>query len=336
MSRPGPLPTAPDHQLHDPLLVAQFAAGDALDPDRQRQGESLVSSCGACAALAADLRAVAAAVAWEPVPRRRRELRLSVAQVERARGGFMSRLMRRLALPQARSLRPVAGAVMSLGLLFVVGGTVWPVDQPGAGVALPSTTPKAVDARAQAPLAESAELLEDAAPDGDAATGGVIPESAVTDDIAESAVADDIAEPGSDTAEPAGVSGAASQKAARDRDGAGDRLIERFEASDATIEELGEEEPALAAGSDAEALEPLTGIGSIVATAPPAADVQVDAIRDAVDEAEEGPTQTAADPDSDVEIEAVLMVVGLVLALAGALLLLLMWLARRSTDPLLR
>jgi hypothetical protein len=50
------------------------------------------------------------------------------------------------------------------------------------------------------------------------------------------------------------------------------------------------------------------------------------------------PTEATAlvEREDGLPIESVLMVVGVVLALAGGLLLLLAWLSRRSTDPLLR
>ena len=63
----GPLPTA-DHERHDALLVAQLAAGDPLAAEQRHEAQRLVDGCPACAALAADLRAVSAAVAHEPVP----------------------------------------------------------------------------------------------------------------------------------------------------------------------------------------------------------------------------------------------------------------------------
>lgn len=128
MPRPGPLPPATEHSDHDALLVAQFVAGDPLDGDQQRQAQMLVSSCRDCDALAADLRAVTAAVAWEPVPPRRRDFRIVPEQAERLQGNAFSRLLRRLSLPRARALQPVAAGAMSLGLALVVVGYAWPQD----------------------------------------------------------------------------------------------------------------------------------------------------------------------------------------------------------------
>jgi hypothetical protein len=50
------------------------------------------------------------------------------------------------------------------------------------------------------------------------------------------------------------------------------------------------------------------------------------------------PAETTAllESDDGLSVESVLIVVGVVLALAGGLLLLLAWLSRRSADPLLR
>ena len=167
MSLHRPLPTAPDHELHDALLVAQAASGDELQPDQQRLADQLISTCGACASLAADLRAVSGAVAWEPTPPRRRDHRISAEQAEELRGSLFSRFMRRLAMPQSRGLRPAAAGVMSLGLLFVVAGTAWPGDmvQPTsldeAPPPLPFATAPLVE-EPDAPAAAPADVLENA------------------------------------------------------------------------------------------------------------------------------------------------------------------------------
>ena len=114
------------HETHDALLVAQLASGDPLDAAQRQQAERLVATCLECAALAADLRAISRVVAWEPLPPRRRDFRLSVVEAERLRGSMLTRLLRRVSLPQVGALRPAAVGAMSIGLLFVVAGNVWP------------------------------------------------------------------------------------------------------------------------------------------------------------------------------------------------------------------
>ena len=77
MSGPAPLPPAHAHDRHDPLLVAQVAAGDRLDPARVQEAQAWLRSCPACAALAEDLRQVSAAVSCEPMPPLRRYFRIT-------------------------------------------------------------------------------------------------------------------------------------------------------------------------------------------------------------------------------------------------------------------
>ena len=72
---------ATDHASHDRLLIAAHAAGDAEGPDRER-AKALLGSCAECARLAADLRSVAAALPSAAVPRRPRDFRLRLAEVE--------------------------------------------------------------------------------------------------------------------------------------------------------------------------------------------------------------------------------------------------------------
>jgi hypothetical protein len=114
------------HERHDALLVSQLASGDPLDPWQLRDAELLVSSCRECASLAADLRALSRVVPWEPVAPRRRDFRITSADADRLRGSAFSRLLRRISLPETGTLRPAAFGALSIGLLFVVAGTVWP------------------------------------------------------------------------------------------------------------------------------------------------------------------------------------------------------------------
>ena len=131
MSRPALPPSVSAHDQHDPLLVAQVVAGDPLDPATADPVRTWLRTCPRCAALAADLTRVSAAVAREPVPPRRRDFRLSPEDAERLRGNAVTRRLRRLSWPRSRAFAPAAAGVMSIGLVFVVVGYAWPDD--GAG-----------------------------------------------------------------------------------------------------------------------------------------------------------------------------------------------------------
>jgi hypothetical protein len=154
MPRPGLTPAASTHERHDPLLVAQVVAGDDLDPVREHEARGWLSTCAECARMAADLRAVSAVVAAEPVSPRRRDFRLDPEQAERVRGNAFSRFLRGFSLPRAGALRPAAAGIMSVGLAFVVAGYVWPED--GSVTVAPETNqaPVTIEERAAAPVAE--------------------------------------------------------------------------------------------------------------------------------------------------------------------------------------
>jgi hypothetical protein len=119
-ARPVPL-LAVDHAKHDELLIAQYAAGDTLDATQRAEALERISICRECAILSTDLRAISGAVAWEPLPARRRDFRIDAARAEQLRGSRLSRFLRRFSLPESRALSPVAAGVMSIGLLFVAG-----------------------------------------------------------------------------------------------------------------------------------------------------------------------------------------------------------------------
>jgi hypothetical protein len=107
-------PDAP-HGVHDQLLVAAFAAGDAVGADRDH-ARTLVEACSECAALAADLRSISAATAQLPAPPRRRDFRLTPADAERLRPQGMRRLVGAVAGRRLQLAYPVAGALTMLGL----------------------------------------------------------------------------------------------------------------------------------------------------------------------------------------------------------------------------
>jgi hypothetical protein len=122
------------------------------------------------------------------------------------------------------------------------------------------------------------------------------------------------------------------QAAPRDDEARHAKAMAAEPAVDAADAELAEPAASLAEGS-----VPLAGVMS--PSAPPG-EAPLAAV--AADGAAAGSTPRPAEATAPVgleeglPIESVLMVVGVVLALAGGLLLLLAWLSRRSADPLLR
>jgi hypothetical protein len=349
MSRPGPLPTAPDHQLHDPMLIAQITAGDSLDPDQQREGEWLVSSCGACAALADELRAVSGAVAWEPTPPRRRDFRLSPEQAETLQGNVLTRFVRRLALPSASALRPAAAGVMSIGLLFVVAGNVWPADtadQMSTDVVLaPAAEASAPPLPAAADGFSASEELEALDADQLGSFADIIAEQ----DLGSSGIAapSRTEQQNSEIPAPDAVDASGAKKATR--------ALEEAELADLG-ERVDRDLPAVAS----DALEPAGTPGAASITSETDAGSDDESRSDALRHQAPEPTSVAATEvdvlggagpaaddslaeavaiegaDSAISIETMLVALGLVLAAGGALLLILIWLARRTADPLLR
>jgi hypothetical protein len=106
------------HSSHDPLLVAAFVAGD-LGPADARETRAVLSVCSDCAALADDLRSIAAAtraLRTGPLPAPAdRHFTLEPSTAARLRSG---RWWRRLLRPfgTADAVRPAAGAFAALGL----------------------------------------------------------------------------------------------------------------------------------------------------------------------------------------------------------------------------
>ena len=396
---PAPRPERPplDHEQHDPLLIAQLAAGDPLIADQQQLAAHLVAHCAACASLAADLRAVSAAVAWEPLPPRRRDFRIDAERAERLRGSPLRRFLRRLSFPETTALRPAAVGILSIGLLFMVAGAVWPgndpVPVPPAPAASPAASPAAalqLEMPAEAPAGESAIV---SAPGTDAGVPGTergapgLEDNAAVEAEAFSAAdvqvddraavdttaADSAQELGAQA--PAAVGMAAEEPRTDDQAAARDDEVLRAKAlaaepaaSAATAEQAepaasaaidGLAEPATGA-ADAELAESAAGAaatvlsepaasaaeggaplaaGAVSPTAPPgeAPLAAVTAEGEAAGSTSRPAEATAlVESEDGLPIESVLMVVGVVLALAGGLLLLLAWLSRRSTDPLLR
>jgi hypothetical protein len=364
MSYPRPTAPAADHAHHDALLVAQFAAADLLEDGQQQEAQRLVATCGSCARLAADLRAVSSAVAWEPVPPRRRDFRIDPEQAERLQGNGLTRLMRRLSLPRSAALRPAAAGLLSLGLVFVVAGYAWP---DGGSVSVDgeaNVMPAAAEERAAPTMPPFEEILrsqggapadeidvfatdllaDDAAPqlaqkstakraaelkegfdDYADTVVGAVPEAPAP----ESAIS---SEPGMEAAEALGSKLVSDEDLVAGEDlvsgedlGNTASAVEATDVAEAPDDALDNVEAPVLAGSAADAL------GAVEATDGTGDGVAADAQDLRVAEV----LPQIADDDG-LPIESLLLLVGVGLALLGGLLLLLTWWARRASDPLLR
>jgi hypothetical protein len=331
MSRPRSLPPAADHQQHDTLLVAQFVAGDPLEPERQAEARHVLASCAACAALAADLPAISRAVAQEPVPPRRRDFRLTPEQAADLRGNVLTRFMRRLSLPRSRAFQPAAAGVLSIGLLFMVAGYAWPEDgslqlQAGTDLVDRSTPASSVPAASARPAEEPAVPL--AAPDGASmaleGAEGLMEESDFADTLTES---------------QAGLSEGAKQRSIAD-DVPAEVAREPDAMQSLPKAELEDGEAALGAAADA--VEETVGDATTRSAASSVelfADASEDDSVEAVDTTGTETIVTVADADAAMAddesgLQQLIIVLGLALALGGAGLLFLGWLARRARDPL--
>ena len=330
MSRPNPLPSAAaDHERHDRLLVAQLVAGDALPPEQRAEAQRRIGSCGACAALAADLPAVSRLVAQEPTPPRRRDFRLGPEQAAELQGNALTRFLRRLSLPGSPAFQPAAAGILSIGLLFVVAGYAWPdggtitvqaepnlIDWTSAD---PASAP--VDAAAEVPAAlereaeVEADVLSDAALEGAAQT------------MDDSDFADTLAESQAGLSEGGAQESRAEEAAPGSREpGALQQKSLELEAAEEVLGSAADEEAGLRDGArhGAESPDPSARTLQPQSVAPPGA---------APEETATVASEAVVAPDDDGPVEW-FVILGLALALGGGGLLLLGWLARRARDPL--
>lgn len=340
--RHSPPPTA--HEQHDVLLIAQLVAGDPIDDAQRLDAQRLLVTCQACAALAGDLGIISRAVAWEPIPPRRRDFRFDAQRAAELRGSRLQRLLSKLSLPQAAVLRPLAAGVMSVGLLFVVAGTVWP--QAGSQTpATPLTSPSPalmMEAPAEAlptgiPDAPAAGSMLEQMSDGEAnasrPAASAVPETSAEDAYALDAAPQ--AEQGlqyAGEAEPGAVEEAERAKALRS-EAAGTLAPEGLAAESQPVAE-----PRVAAEP-----QPTPELERILEPQPtPELERTLELqatpeLQPTADETSETvASETGTDIDAGTAVEDLLLAVGLILAVAGAMLLLLVWLGRRIRDPLLR
>jgi hypothetical protein len=103
------------HRDHDTILIAALAAGDLTDLARA-DAEALAAACPDCAALHADLLAIAAATRELPAPVRIRDYRLTPEQADRLRPSGLRRLLEAFGSPRLAVTRPLALAFTTLGI----------------------------------------------------------------------------------------------------------------------------------------------------------------------------------------------------------------------------
>ena len=141
-----------EHNRHDRLLIARFAANDA-SASELGQARELVTDCPDCARLLADVRLISVAVADLPAPARRRDFRLTPEQAAAVRGSWLDRFLRRFAAGGIPTLRPLAGVALSIGLALAVVGTGLPLPNAGmpAAAPLPAAGPPADRSGGQSP-----------------------------------------------------------------------------------------------------------------------------------------------------------------------------------------
>ncbi len=114
--------TSPDH---DELLIARLAVDD-LPPTESagRLARSWVADCPACAELLSDLKAIAAATAALPAPRRTRDFRLTEADAARLRPAGWRGLVARFGSPTFAFTRPLAAGLATLGIAGLLLATI--------------------------------------------------------------------------------------------------------------------------------------------------------------------------------------------------------------------
>ena len=152
---PAPHLPAAEAQDHAALIVA-LDAGDLAGAELTA-AESLVASCGGCAALADDLVAIRGAMSALPTPARRRDYRLTAEDAARLRPSGWRRLLEWLAAPGS-TVRPLATGLATLGVIGLLLTSGAPGMLSGFGSA------------GAAPVAAPEGPVEDAAAGGSGAT----------------------------------------------------------------------------------------------------------------------------------------------------------------------
>jgi len=257
---PAPHLPAAEAQDHAALIVA-LDAGD-LAGTELTAAESLVASCGGCAALADDLVAIRGAMSALPAPARRRDYRLTAEDAARLRPSGWRRLLEWLAAPGS-TVRPLATGIATLGVigLLLTSGAPGMLSGFGSAGAAPVAAPEGPVEDAAAGGSGATELQRTYAPP--AASGA--PAGNYAPPVATAAPAGDpglspTAAPapmpeGTPTGDEAGVAGEAASA-----DPTVDRTVSTG-ASDSAAN--GDAESAKAAGRDAASTVPLPVLASL-------------------------------------------------------------------------
>ncbi|MFN8621784.1 MAG: hypothetical protein U0869_13715 [Chloroflexota bacterium] len=307
------------HETHDRLLVVRYAVADELAPDETATVADLIARCTECAALVDELRVVQHAVAVSPAPVRTRDFFLTPDQAEWLRPNPWQRFLSRFSAPRAATLRPLAGATLAIGIVLVGASAVLPrtssapASDQTAPMAKSTAAPEAVFAPdASAPTNVTMMTLPGGSPDvaGDAGHSG------------QSRLAPDASLPAGD---------ARSLQDAQPSGGLTDlvpTVASPGPLSVSSMQGVGGGSPPPAAMSGAAAASPAasTPVAEIAAPVPTSTATPV---------AESQAAATAVASSGDAVTQA-LLIAGVLLAIVSVAVLALLWLARRSADPLLR
>jgi hypothetical protein len=128
--------SATPHATHDVVLLAAVADRDP-DPATDAVVGRMIAACPECAAIADELRILAAGLAdLPPSLAAPRDMRLTESDAARLRrGGLLRRLIRPLGLAGMRGLQPLAGALTVLGIAGLLLANI-PLGFGSAGAAL--------------------------------------------------------------------------------------------------------------------------------------------------------------------------------------------------------
>jgi hypothetical protein len=110
------MPRHPDHAAHDRTLVAAAAAND-LEGAALAEATERLASCPDCAALHADLLAIASALGELPAPVRSRDFTITAEQAAALRPTGWRRLVAGFRSPRGAIVRPLAVTFTTLGLV---------------------------------------------------------------------------------------------------------------------------------------------------------------------------------------------------------------------------
>jgi hypothetical protein len=257
-----PAPHLPAAEAQDhAALIAALDAGDLAGAELTA-AESLVASCGGCAALADDLVAIRGAISALPTPARRRDYRLTAEDAARLRPSGWRRLLEWLAAPGS-TVRPLATGLATLGVigLLLTSGAPGMLSGLGSAGAAPVVAPEGPVEDAAASGSGAAELQRTYAPP--AASGA--PAGNFAPPVATSAPAGDpvlspTAAPapmpeGTPTSDEAGVAGEAASA---------DPIVDRAVSTGASDGAANADaESAKAAGRDAASTVPLPVLASL-------------------------------------------------------------------------